>query len=85
VVVVLVAVDGGESCEASRCCLEAGSDSSRSVGEMACASDLRLVVREDDIRRMRRLARPDFFSRLSSPLEGEAGPRSGLDGDRIEA
>jgi len=53
-----------------------GSVSSRTVGDMACAIFLREEEREEDIRRSIRVARLDFLSGLSSPLE-DAEPAVG--------
>lgn len=47
------------------------SDSSRTVGEMACAMALRPEESEEDIRFIMRLARFDFFSDFSSLVEDD--------------
>ena len=61
------------------------SDSSRTVGEIPGARDLRLVENGLDIRRSIRLARLDFLSEVSSGVleEGEFNPREERDVGRL--
>jgi hypothetical protein len=67
-----------------------GSDSSRTVGDIACVTVLRLEVSEEDMRLSIRLARLDFFSAFSSLLDdeepavcgGEVDERSRLEIDK---
>jgi hypothetical protein len=49
-----------------------GSDSSLTVGDIACDSVLRLLENEDDMRCSMRLARLAFFSPFSSLVEGDS-------------
>ncbi len=48
-----------------------------------CASDLRPADSEEDMRRIIRVVRPDFLSRVSSLVEGESAPMETLLGERI--
>lgn len=65
-----------------------GSDSSRTVGEIACAMVLRLADIPEDIRRIIRLALFDFFSAFSSPVDdvepAVGGGERDCEGSRLE-